>query len=314
MTMHKDNFADKLLLKVIEKKSACVVGLDPLINLFPKLIVSELFKGNHQKQRDMIAETITNFNCQIIDAIYDIVPAVKPQSAFYEVFGFPGIRALEETCKYAKDKGLLVILDAKRNDIGSTAEAYTKAYLNSENPFGMDVDSLTVSGYLGSDGINPFVKSCEQFGKGMFVLVKTSNPSSQEVQDLRTANESKIYEILAQRVKEWGSVCVGSRGYSSVGAVVGATFPDTLQLLRKIMSQTIFLVPGYGAQGGTADTIRHAFNPDGQGAVISASRSVLYAFRSEKWSKHFNEEEFAQAARAEVENMREKINQVRSKV
>jgi orotidine 5''-phosphate decarboxylase, subfamily 2 len=304
------NFADKLLEKIKEKNSSCIIGLDPIIDLFPQSITKNFNIDYSQDNENAIYETIIRFNYKIIDAVYDIIPAVKPQLAFYEVFGYKGIKAFEATCEYAKRKGLLVILDGKRNDIGSTAEAYSKAYLNSDNKLGSDIDSITVNGYLGSDGINPFIKDCTQYGKGIFVLVKTSNNSSKEIQDLKVG-ERKIYEIMAQYVNEWGNCCIGMSGYSSIGAVVGATFPDELYHLRQLMPKAIFLVPGYGTQGGTATTVRNAFNSDGYGAVISASRSVLYAYKAEKWIQKFREDEFDLAARAETEDMRLKINNVR---
>jgi orotidine-5'-phosphate decarboxylase len=302
------NFADNLLQQIDNKKSSVVVGLDPRIEFIPESLLIGLSEKYNDK-RTFWSEAILLFNKKIIDAVYDLVPAVKPQCAFYEVFGYEGMRALEETCAYAKKKGLLVILDAKRNDIGSTAAAYSQAYLNSENEYGIEVDSITINAYLGADGITPFTDNCKKYNKGVFVLVKTSNESSSQFQDL-IVNGRKIYEHMASNVDNWGSDHIGIKGYSSVGAVVGATYSKQMQLIRKIMPRSIFLVPGYGAQGGKAEDIKYAFNNDGYGAVISASRSITYAYRADKWKNKFSEKEFDLAARAEVVDMNNNINKI----
>lgn len=302
------NFVDRLIEKIKEKKSSCVVGLDPMIDMFPNAVINKVNK-NYSDKKEAITRAIVNYNKEIIDAVHDQVPAVKPQSAYYEIYGSAGIRALEETCNYAANKGLIVIIDAKRNDIGSTAQAYSEAYLNNNNPFGINVDGLTVNGYLGSDGIIPFINDCKIHGKGIFILVKTSNKSSGEIQDLKV-DDKNIYEKMAENVNNWGMSCLGESGYSSIGAVVGATFIKEMKLLRELMPKLFFLVPGYGTQGGSAQDVKFAFNSDGNGALISASRSIMYAYKTEKWNKKFKQEEFAMAARAEVENMRNTINNV----
>lgn len=291
-------FIDKLVQQIQKKRSPSVIGLDPNINLFP----SKLRKGS-------VSENIFSFNKRIIDATYDLIPAVKPQSAYYERYGAEGLKALSATCNYAKDRGLIVIVDAKRNDIGSTATAYADTFLNSDNRYGFDVDAITVNAYLGCDGIIPFIDACKKYNKGIFVLVKTSNPSSGEIQNLMVGSRP-LYDIVAAKVDGWGEALIGNCGYSSVGAVVGATYPQEIRLLRETMPKSFFLIPGYGAQGGTAEDVKDAFRSDGLGALINASRSVLYAFKSTVWRDRFSEEEFDLAARAEVEDMNKRLNQV----
>ncbi len=290
---------DILIEKIKEKNNPTVAGLDPKLDFVPEFIKNEFsstFEG--------VAGAIFEFNKMLIDQLYDIVAAVKPQSAYYEMYGPEGVKALEKTIAYAKEKGMYVITDGKRNDIGTTAEAYSIAYLGETKltdseaaAFGSD--GLTVNGYLGTDGIKPFVKD----DKSIFVLVKTSNPSSGELQDLKLENGLKVYEQMAHSVNKWGEECIGKYGYSNVGAVVGATYPEQIVELRKIMPKAYFLVPGYGAQGGTAADVAKAFNSDGLGAVINASRSIMCAYKKAEC----DEKDFALAAREEAIRMRDDI-------
>ncbi|MDF2988584.1 MAG: orotidine 5-phosphate decarboxylase, subfamily 2 [Eubacterium sp.] len=306
-------FIDRLIESIREKNNPTVVGLDPKIEYVPAFIREEAFKEFGVSLKGA-AEAIIRFNKLLIDAIYDQVPAVKPQLAYYEMYGVEGMIAFYETCKYAKSKGLLVIADGKRNDIGTTAEAYSKAFLGEtaltaeikEKAF--DTDALTVSPYLGVDGIKPFVDDCINNEKGIFVLVKTSNKSSGQLQDLVTQDCRSIYEIMAGYVNEWGKNVTGKYGYSSVGAVVGATYPNQAKLLRSIMKTAYILVPGYGAQGGTARDCVNSFNKDGLGAIVNASRSVMCAYMSDAWKGRYSEENFAEAARAEVIRMKDDLN------
>lgn len=311
-------FIDRLITEIKIKNNPTVVGLDPKLEYVPSFIIENAVNqyGNTLKGA---SEAILEMNKKLIDAVYDLVPAVKPQLAYYEMYGVEGIRAFDETCKYAKSKGLLVIADGKRNDIGTTAEAYSKAFLGKTDlvtgtdgqilqQAAFDEDALTVSPYLGVDGVKPFVDDCKQFNKGIFVLVKTSNKSSGQLQDLVTQDGRTIYEIMASYVDEWGSEVVGEYGYSSVGAVVGATYPEQAKKLRQIMKRAYILVPGYGAQGGTATDCANSFNEDGLGAIVNASRSVMCAYKSDRWKKDFSEKQFAEAARAEVIRMRDDLN------
>lgn len=307
-------FIDILIEKIKEKNNSSVIGLDPRIEYVPGFIKDKTFKEYGVNSKGA-AEAILAFNKKIIDAVYDIVPAVKPQIAYYEMYGIEGLRVFSETIKYAKSKGLLVIADAKRNDIGSTAEAYSTAFLgktkiddcHEESMF--EADALTVNPYLGYDGIKPFIDDCRNYGKGIFVLVKTSNKSSGQLQDLLTDRGKSIYEIVAEYVEEWGRNLTGAYGYSSIGAVVGATYPNQAKILRQIMKHTYILVPGYGAQGGTARDAAHSFNSDRLGAIVNASRSIMCAYQSDTWRNEYNEARFDEAARAEAIRMRDDINQ-----
>ena len=291
---------DILIEKIKEKNNPTVAGLDPKLDFVPEFIKNEFsstFEG--------AAGAIFEFNKMLIDQLCDVVAAVKPQSAYYEMYGPEGVKTLEKTIAYAKEKGMYVITDGKRNDIGTTAEAYSIAYLgetaltdSQASAFGSD--GLTVNGYLGTDGIKPFVKD----DKSIFVLVKTSNPSSGELQDLKLENGLKVYEQMAHNVNEWGKDVIGKYGYSNVGAVVGATYPEQITELRKIMPKAYFLVPGYGAQGGTAADVAKAFNADGLGAVVNASRSIMCAYKK----ADCDEKDFALAAREEAIRMRDDIN------
>lgn len=261
------HFADTLTEKTRTTSPVCV-GLDPQLSKLPEGI---------EKDCDGVKEF-----CQgIIDATADIACSVKPQLAYFEVLGWQGMKVFWDVCAYAKEKGLLVVADGKRNDIGSTCEAYAEAYLYEESP----VDALTVSPYLGSDGVKPFMKLCKQNGKGIYVLVKTSNPSSGELQDLPVGDEV-VHEHMAQLVESWATTDLGPKtNLSSVGAVVGATYPEELRYLRTLMPHVPFLLPGYGAQGGTAENVAHGFIPDGSGAIVPAARSILYASKGKDWQK-----------------------------
>ncbi|MCI7351147.1 MAG: orotidine-5'-phosphate decarboxylase, partial [Ruminococcus sp.] len=253
------------------------------------------------------AKAIYRFNKGIIDAVCDVVPAIKPQAAYYEMYGYYGVKALAKTIEYAKSKGIFVITDGKRNDIGATMEAYTNAHLGTVTvgdrvlePFG--ADALTVNGYLGSDGIEPLLNACREFDKGIFVLVKTSNKSSGELQD-RLIDGKPVYEIMGEMCEKWGESAMGAYGYSSVGAVVGATYPEQLKELREKLPHTFFLVPGYGAQGGGAEGVAKAFDKNGRGAIVNSSRAVMCAYKKEGC----DETEYAAAALRECIRMKNDI-------
>lgn len=298
---------DRLIDKMKKFMNPTVVGLDPKLSYIPDYIKKESVNsfGNTFKAA---ADCIVKFNMQIIDAICDIVPAVKPQMAYYELYGYDGILALSNTIAYAKSKGMYVIVDGKRNDIGTTMEAYSKAYLgktelfNGEQHSAFGGDSLTINGYLGSDGINPLLNDCLKYDKTIFVLMKTSNPSSGELQDRQFKDSELVYEHMGNMCEEWGKDTIGKYGYSKVGAVVGATYPDELRKLRAKCPHTFFLVPGYGAQGGGADDVVPAFK-DGLGAIINSSRAVLCA-----WQKNdCKPSQFAEQARKEAIRMKNDI-------
>ncbi|MBI2044089.1 orotidine-5'-phosphate decarboxylase [Candidatus Pacearchaeota archaeon] len=297
---------DRLYSKMDEKKTPLCVGLDPNLKAFPKPLLDEVtieFGSNYMAA----AEAIKRFNFKIIDATHDLVPVYKLQSANYEQYGYYGVKALEDTVKYAKSKGAMVILDAKRNDIGHTATAYAEshlgkvllpdgAYLRSADDF----DFMTVNGYLGSDGILPFVEVANRDNKGIFVLAKTSNPGSGELQDLEIYGW-KVYEIMANLVNQWGKSNIGKSGYSNIGAVVGATYPEEASKLRRILPNALFLMPGYGRQGGKAEILVNGFDHNGRGAVVNSSRAIIYAFSDEEFMKKHPEfakpEKFVEATR-----------------
>lgn len=254
---------DRLIDKIKEKNNQTVIGLDPRYDMIPDII-----KNKYEKSLKGVADAIIEFNKALIDQTYDIIPAVKPQIAFYEALGIEGIRAFKETCRYAKEKGMIVIADIKRGDIGSTSGAYSNAFLGKtkigekeESIF--DVDFITVNAYMGTDCIKPFIEDCEKYGKGIFVLVKTSNPSSGELQDLKLEDGKEVYMQMAELVEKWGENLRGKYGYSSVAAVVGATYPEQLSKIRKTSTHTYFLIPGYGAQGGKAEDIALGFDENG---------------------------------------------------
>lgn len=260
------HFADALTARIATTSPVCV-GLDPHISKLPEGL-----------SRD--AEGVAMFCKGIIDAVADTACCIKPQSAYFELLGWQGVKVCHEVSSYAKSRGLLVILDAKRNDIGSTCEAYADAYLSAESPF----DALTVSPYLGSDGILPFVDRCRKNNKGIFVLVKTSNPSSGELQDLPVGDEA-VHEHMAQLTEGWALQALGESGLSCIGAVVGATYPEELKYLRTIMPNVPFLIPGYGAQGGTAQDVKYGFLMNGTGAIVNSSRAIIHASAGSDWKE-----------------------------
>ncbi len=262
-----EHFADRLIEAVNRKQNPSIVGLDSDFSKLP-----DSLKGSIVESPEACSEAIMKFNKSVIDSIKDTVPAVKLQSAFYEIYGPSGVKTFWKTAEYAKSKGLVTVADVKRNDIGNTSKAYSRAYLGKDSP----IDCITVNPYLGSDGIRPFIDDVDANGKGIFILVKTSNPSSSEIQDL-TCDGEKVYEKVAGLVNGWGQGSTGTSGYSSVGAVVGATYPEEAKRLREIMPRSIFLVPGYGAQGGGAADVMSCFNKDGHGALIHSGRGIIFA-------------------------------------
>lgn len=296
---------DRLLQKILEKKNPTVVGLDPSLDYLPDFLKEKAYT-QYGKNLKGAAMAVLEYNKAIIDAICDVVPAIKPQAAYYELLGFQGMETLEKTIHYAQEKGMYVITDGKRNDIGSTMQAYAAAHLGELQIEGetfapFDSDALTVNGYLGTDGIKPLLEICEKRDRSIFVLVKTSNPSSGELQD-RRIDGVPIYEVMGSMCETWGENLRGRFGYSAVGAVVGATYPEQLSELRKKMPHTLFLVPGYGAQGGGAKDVAKAFDENGLGAIVNSSRAVLCA-----WKKQNCPEDFAGAARREAIRMRDDI-------
>ena len=269
---------DKLIDGIIAMQNPTCVGLDTLFDYLP----DDMKAG--AKTFEDVAERVLAFNKKIIDSVYDIVPSVKVQIAYYEMYGAAGMQAYYETLKYAAEKGLVVIADAKRNDIGSTAGCYAKAFLgetqvNEESIKAFPSDYVTVNGYLGSDGIVPFVEQCEKNDKGIFVLVKTSNPSGAEIQNMVLENGVPMYEYMGGLVEKWGESTIGKYGYSAVGAVVGATHPTEAARLREILPHTFFLIPGYGAQGGNAEMLKSCFGGNGLGGVVNNSRGILCAYK-----------------------------------
>ena len=300
----------KLVDKIVETNAPIVVGLDPMMKYLPKHLADVAFE-QYGETLEGAAEAIWQYNKGIIDNIYDIVPAVKPQIAMYEQFGIEGLKAFKKTVDYCHEKGMIVIGDVKRGDIGSTSEAYAVAHLGKVNvgskaitPF--DEDFATVNPYLGSDGINPFIKVCNEQDRGIFILVKTSNPSSGDFQD-RMIGEHTLYEEVAKKVSEWGADSIGKFGYSDVGAVVGATYPEIGKQLRELMPHTYFLVPGYGAQGGTGSDLKAYFNNDGLGTIVNSSRGIIAAYTKEQYAK-FGEKNFGEASRQAALDMIADIN------
>ena len=298
---------DKMIEKIAALQNPTVAGLDPKLDYIPQYIRYQAY-AKYGQTLEGAAEAILQYNKGLIDALCGIVPAVKPQAAYYEMYGWQGVRTLCETIRYAREKGMYVILDGKRNDIGATMESYAAAWLGLtqiegklESAFG--ADALTVNGYLGSDGINPLLKVCSEGDKGIFVLVKTSNPSSGELQDRALATGETIYRAMGAACEEWGKSLPGKYGYSGVGAVVGATYPAQLGELREAMPSTFFLVPGYGAQGGGAKDVAPGFDRNGLGAIVNASRSILCAWKKTNAAP----EDFAKAAAAEAVRMRDDI-------
>lgn len=299
---------NKLIMKIRQTEAPIVVGLDPMMKFIPKQIQKAAY-SQCGETLEGAAEAIWQYNKGIVDAIYDLVPAVKPQIAMYEQFGIPGVIAFKKTVDYCKAKGLVVIGDVKRGDIGSTSEAYAvghlgKVQVGEKTYYGFDEDFVTVNPYLGSDGVKPFIKVCQEEKKGIFVLVKTSNPSSGELQD-KLVDGKPIYELVGEQVAAWGEECMGD-GYSYVGAVVGATYPEQGRILRKVMPKAFILVPGYGAQGGKGADLVHFFDEDGLGAIVNSSRGIIAAYQQEKYAS-YGAENYADASRAAVLDMREDI-------
>ena len=295
---------DKLITKIKKTGAPIVVGLDPMLNYIPEHIQKRAF-AEFGETLEGAAEAIWQYNKGIVDATFDLIPAVKPQIAMYEQFGIPGLIAYKKTVEYCKSKDLVVIGDIKRGDIGSTSAAYAVGHLGqvqvgSKKYAGFDEDFATVNPYLGSDGVKPFMDVCKEEKKGIFVLVKTSNPSSGEFQD-RVIDGRPLYELVGEKVAQWGDELMGD-GYSYVGAVVGATYPEMGKVLRKIMPKTFILVPGYGAQGGKGADLVHFFNEDGLGAIVNSSRGIIAAYKQEKY-KEFGAENYADASRAAVKDM-----------
>lgn len=301
----------KLIEKIQKTKAPICVGLDPMLSYIPEHVTKKAF-AEFGETLEGAADAIWQFNKEIVDATCDLIPSVKPQIAMYEQFGLPGLAAYDKTVKYCQEKGLIVIGDVKRGDIGSTSAAYATGHLGtvqvgSQTLSGFNTEYITVNPYLGTDGVKPFVDVCNQCDRGIFVLVKTSNPSSGEFQD-RLIDGRPLYELVAEKVVEWGDASMDG-AYSNVGAVVGATYPEMSKVLRKLMPRTYFLVPGYGAQGGTAEDLKYCFNEDGLGAVVNSSRGIIAAYKKDAYAK-FGPEHFGEASRQAVIDMIADINSV----
>ena len=295
---------NQLVANIKKTGAPIVVGLDPMLNYIPEQVQKKAF-AEYGETLEGAAEAIWQFNKEIVDKTYDLIPAVKPQIAMYEQFGLPGLAAFKKTVDYCKEKGLVVIGDIKRGDIGSTSAAYAvghigKVKVGSKTYAPFDEDFVTVNPYLGSDGVNPFLDVCKEEKKGIFVLVKTSNPSSGEFQDQKIDGRP-LYELVGEKVAAWGSEVMGDE-YSYVGAVVGATYPEMGKVLRKVMPKAYILVPGYGAQGGKGKDLVHFFNEDGLGAIVNSTRGIIAAYKQEQYAK-FGAENFGDASRAAVETM-----------
>ena len=300
---------NQLVSKIQKTGAPIVVGLDPMMKWVAEHIQKRAFEG-YGETLEGAAEAIWQYNKGIVDAVYDLIPAVKPQIAMYEQFGIPGLQAFKKTVDYCKEKGLVVIGDIKRGDIGSTSTAYAvghlgKVQVGSKSYAGFDEDFVTVNPYLGSDGVKPFIDVCREVKKGIFVLVKTSNPSSGEFQD-RLIDGKPLYELVGSMVDTWGSELMGD-SYSYVGAVVGATYPEMGKVLRDIMPKAYILVPGYGAQGGKGKDLVHFFNKDGLGAIVNSSRGIIAAYQQDAYKEKFAPENYADASRAAVLAMKEDI-------
>ncbi len=304
----------KLISKIQEKKAPVVVGLDPQMSFLPEILIKDAQKRVRENALDedlaVAADAIWHFNKEIVDAVAELVPAVKPQVAMYEQFGIAGMMTYWRTVRYCQEKGLIVIGDVKRGDIGSTSEAYARAHLGRVEIGGHRIrvfneDFATVNPYLGTDGIKPFVDVCNQEDKGIFVLVKTSNPSSGEFQDVLTKDGRPMYELVGEKVREWGELSMDGT-YSNVGAVVGATYPEQARVLRERMPHTFILAPGYGAQGATAKDLAGFFDKDGIGAIVNSSRGIIAAYKKDPYAK-YGEKGFAEAARAATIDMIEDL-------
>jgi len=301
---------NKLIKKIEDSKAPIVVGLDPMLDYIPDHILEKAYKDKGENLEG-VGEALWEYNKGIIDATYDLIPAVKPQVAMYEQFGIEGLIAYKKTIDYCKDKGLVVIGDVKRGDIGSTSKAYAtghlgKVVIGGKEFRGFDEDFITVNPYLGSDGIKPFIDVCKEENKGLFILVKTSNPSSGEFQD-QLIGDRPLYELVGEKVAQWGELHMGDN-YSYIGAVVGATYPEMGKVLRKLMPKTYILVPGYGAQGGKAEDLVPFFNKDGLGAIINSSRGIIAAYKQKEYEK-YGPTAYADASRQAVIDMREDLKQ-----
>lgn len=301
---------EKLIEKIKKTQAPVVVGLDPMLDYIPGFLLKEAF-ARHGETLEGAAQAVWEFNKGIIDAVWDLIPAVKPQIAMYEQFGIPGLQAFQKTVDYCHEKDLVVIGDIKRGDIGSTSAAYAAGHIGTVkvgtkvyHPF--DEDFVTINPYLGTDGVKPFVDVCKEEQKGLFILVKTSNPSSGEFQD-RLIDGKPLYELVGEKVAQWGADCMGDQ-YSYIGAVVGATYPEMGKVLRKIMPKSYILVPGYGAQGGKGADLVHFFDQDGLGAIVNSSRGIIAAYKQEEYAE-FGAEHFGEASRAAVEAMAKDIDQ-----
>lgn len=302
---------NKLITKIQKTNAPIVVGLDPMMQYVPDHIKSAAFEAKGETLEGA-AEAIWQYNKEIIDKTYDLIPAVKPQIAMYEQFGIPGLIAFKKTVDYCKEKDLVVIGDIKRGDIGSTSAAYATAHVGKVQVgnnmcAGFDEDFVTVNPYLGSDGVQPFIDVCKEENKGIFILVKTSNPSSGEFQD-RIIDGKPLYEHVGEKVAAWGEQHMGDHGYSYVGAVVGATYPEQGKILRKVMPKSFILVPGYGAQGGQGKDLVHFFDDNRLGAIVNSSRGIIAAYKNEKYAQ-FGAQNFADASRQAVLDMIEDIDQ-----
>lgn len=298
---------DKLIEKIKATGNPTVVGLDPRLDYVPAFVKERAY-AKYGKTLKGAAKAMLAYNKMIIDEIYDLVPAVKPQIAMYERYGVSGLKCYVKTIEYAKKRGLVVIGDIKRSDIASTAEAYSDGHIGRAfvEGIGYEVfkeDFITLNPYLGSDSITPFLKDCSEYEKGLFVLAKTSNPNSGEIQDL-IVDGAPLYEKVGKLISKWGEELIGVNGFSEVGAVVGATHPEQAKRLREIMPNTFFLVPGYGAQGGKAEDLAVCFNNDGLGAVVNSSRGIIAAYMKEPYKGSFSEEQFAKASRQAVIDMK----------
>ena len=303
---------DKLVGKIKKLNAPIVVGLDPNLGFVPEHIQAKAFE-EYGETLEGAVEAIWQFNKAIVDAVYDLIPAVKPQIAMYEQFGLPGLEAFNKTVEYCRSKDLVIIGDIKRGDIGSTSEAYARGHLGpvqvgSQSLYGFNEDFVTLNPYMGSDSVKPFINMAKKVQKGAFILVKTSNPSSGEFQD-RLIDGRPLFEYVAEKVSEWGSDYVGECGYSYVGAVVGATYPEQARITRKLMPKAYILVPGYGAQGATAKDLLPNFDENGLGAIVNSSRGIIAAYKQEKYAK-FGPEHFADASREAVIDMQKDIASV----
>ncbi len=304
---------DRMIEKIEQTQNPTVAGLDPKLDYVPEYIKAKCFDKYGETLKGA-AKALLEFNKGLIDALYDIVPAVKPQAAYYEMYGTAGVKTLYKTQEYARSKGMYVITDGKRNDIGTTMEAYAAAHLGKVKVGGAEYEpflgnALTVNGYLGSDGIKPLIKVCSENDKGIFVLVKTSNPSSGELQD-KLVDGMPIYELMGKMCEEWGKDLPGAYGYSGVGAVVGATYPEQIKQLRAALPHTFFLIPGYGAQGAAAKDIAAAFDENGLGGIVNSSRGIMCAYKKQE----VNERDYAIAARKEAIRMRDEIMGIVGKI